>query len=321
MFAFTRFIALAVFSIIAGTASAQEYPNKSILFVVPFGPGQSADVASRIIAQRLSQALGQPIVVENKPGAGGMIAANFVAKARPDGYTLLVGSSATHGMNAALFANLSYDPIKDFVPVAYFGSTSIVLSTAPGFAATSTQELIRLAKEKPGAFHVATANPGASSVLALLQQMASIKLTEVQYKTNASAFVDVIGDRVPLIIDSIAGSLPQINGGRVKPLGLSGSARSRILPNVPTLAEAGMPGFDLSPWNVLFAPRGTPAPVVSRLNAALAKVLVMPEVVELLSKAGYDTSSHRNPAELIEFVGNESRKWGDLVRKAGVVPQ
>lgn len=291
------------------------------MLVVPFGPGQTTDIAARIIAQKLSLALKQPIIVENRPGAGTIIGSDLVAKARPDGYTLLVGSAASHGMVSALYSSVPFDPIKDFVPVAYLGTAQLVLSAIPSFPATSVRELIDLAKAEPGSYNVATASPGGSAVLGYFQHTSGTQFAEVQYKTSGGAFMDVIGSRVPLIIDSLTATLPHINSGKVRALAVSSATRSKLVPRVPTFSEAGLAGFDIGSWNVIFAPKGTPPAIVLRLNEEVAKIMLQPETQAALSKMSYEVGEPKTSSQLVDFVQAENKKWVALIHGAGIKPQ
>lgn len=315
---FTRLTALLAGVTLSGLAQGQAYPTRSITWVVPFAAGQTSDVVSRVVATKLAVALKQPVVVENKPGANGRIAAAAAAKAAPDGYTVVWGSAATHGMNSALYKNLPYDPINDFVPAAYFGAGPHLVMVPAASPITTIRQLIEALKAKPGVHTVATANPGASAILAGFQHTTGTQSVKVPYKTNAAAFTDVIGGRVSFAVDALVGALPYVTSGKVRPLAISSATRSPLLPNVPTLDESGLPGFDMSPWGMLFVPRGTPAAIVARLNSEIEKIMLQTDTREILERSGYNIAKHKSPAELAEFAKSEHKKWTDLVRAAGI---
>lgn len=312
-------IAVGIFcAAFAGLAYCQAYPTKAIRLIVPFGAGQGADVTARIVSTKLSEALKQPIVVDNRPGAAGNIAAELAARAAPDGYTLFQGGSGTNAINAAMFSSLPFDPLQDFVPVSFIGWVPVVLSVNPSFQASTLRDLVELAKAKPRTLNAATSNPGARVTFEVFNASSGAELINVPYKTSGSAFADVIGGQVPIIFDSLTGSLPHIRAGKVRALALSSGVRSEIAPEIPTFAEAGVPGIDLYAWNAFMAPRGTPDAIVTLLNAEIAKVLSDPEARDRLRQAGYDPGKGESPAEVAKFVQSEHRKWGDLIRRVGV---
>lgn len=300
---------------------ADSWPSHEIRLIVPFAPGQAADVGARIIAAKLGAALKQAIVVENRPGAGGNIALGLAARAPADGYTMFVGSSATHGINPAIYPKMSADPMADFVPVVYTGWTPIVLSAAPHFPYASAKELIASADAKAQPYQVAVANPGARVMLQQFNELAGSHWQPVAYNASGTAFGDVVSGRVPLIFDSLPGSLPLVRAGRVRALAITSGERSEMLPDVPTLAESGLAGFDLAPWNVYFVPKGTPPEIVKRLNKEVLAILHNPETKAALRKAGYEPGEPMNVDRLAEFVKAEAVKWGDLARKTGLKAQ
>jgi tripartite-type tricarboxylate transporter receptor subunit TctC len=311
-------IALVVSIMLCGSAAAQTYPSKPIRLVVPFAAGQGADVAARAVAQKLSLQLKQGIAPDNRPGAGGNIGADAVAKAPPDGYTLLVGSNGTHAANAALYPTLPFDPIKDFVPISYIGSVAMVLVATPGFSAATTQEVVAMAKAKPGSLNVAIPSSTSRVVLELFKQTSGAELFPVAYKGAAQALTDLMGGQIQLSIDTLISTAPHIASGKIKALGVSSRARPAALPSTPTFAEAGLKGFDLVAWNVWFAPRGTPPAIVAKLNAEIAAVLKDPEVQQRLRQLGYEPGAGEDPKRVAEFVQAEAQKWGELIRRAGI---
>ena len=302
----------------SGLAAAQPYPAKPIRLIVPFAAGQGADVAARLIAQKLGDEIGQPLVIDNRPGAGGNIGAQAAAKAPPDGYTLLVGSNGTHAANPALYATLPFDPIRDFVPIAFTGSVPMVLLANPGFAAASTADLIRMAKASPGTLNVAIPSSTSRVVFEQFTVLAGVTLFPVNYKSSPTAMTDLIGNQISLSIDTLIASAPQLKAGRLKAIAISSKARSEVLPGVPSFTEAGLAGFDISAWNVWFAPRDTPPEAVRVLNAGISRVLAQPEVRQRLRDLGLEPGGADSPQQVAEFVASELRKWGELIRRAGL---
>jgi len=301
----------------AQQAPAGEYPAKEIRLVVTGTPGQGTDVLSRLIAQRLSERIGQQVFVDNKAGAGGNIGAGFAAKAAPDGYTLLMGTNATHAANSALYAHMPFDPAKDFAPVSLVGLLPMMLSASPGLPIASVKDLIEAGRSRPGSINVAIPSTSARVILQLFNQLGDVKLFPVPYKGSAPAFIDLFSERVQLTIDTVSTSLPQAAAGKIKPLAVTTAKRFEATPDVPTLAESGLAGFDLAPWNALFAPKGTPADIVDFLNAHVVAILAEPDLRRRMVALGIQPASS-TPAELGAFVSAESRKWGELVRQAGI---
>ncbi len=311
-------IALVVSTLLCGSAAAQSYPSKPIRLVVPFAAGQGADIAARAVAQKLSVQLKQGIAPDNRPGAGGNIGAEIVAKAPPDGYTLLVGSNGTHAANAALYPTLPFDPLKDFVPISYIGSVAMVLVATPGFSASTTQDVVAMAKAKPGSINVAIPSSTSRVVLELFKQTSGADLFPVAYKGAAQALTDLMGGQIQLSIDTLISTAPHIASGKIKALGVSSRARPAALPSTPTFAEAGLKEFDLVAWNVWFAPRGTPTAIITKLNAEITAVLKDAETQQRLRQLGYEPGAGEDPKRVAEFVQAEAQKWGELIRRAGI---
>ena len=304
---------------LAGTAgTAEPYPGKPIRLVVPYTPGQGADSAARIVATKLAEQLKQSIVIDNRPGAGGNIGSELVARAPADGYTLLVGSNATHAANSSLYQNLRFDPIADFVPIAYIGSVSMVMLAAPDFPAQSMAELVKLAKSQPNTLNVAIPSSTARVVLELLSVTSGAQFKDIAYKGSAAAVTDLMGGHVQLSIDTAMAATPQVNSGKLKALGVSTAGRTAVLPNVRTFNESGIPGFDLSAWNVWFAPKGTPPEIVDRLNQEIRALLADPEIKAKMRALGYEPAGTESPRMVAEFVRAETKKWGGLVKSAGL---
>ncbi len=317
-----RTLALLVSSLLVAATSAgvsaQTWPSKPIRLVVPFAAGQGADSASRTVAQKLSEKLGQSIVIDNRPGAGGNVGSEVVAKAPGDGYTLLVGSNGTHAANAALYASLPFDPIQDFVGLSYIGSVAMVMLTAPGHPARNLQDLVKLARSAPATVSIAIPSSTSRVVFELLTRSSGAKFNPVAYKASSAAMTDLIGGHIPFSIDTVIAAGPQVKSGKLRALGVSTAARSQALPDVPTFAEAGFAGFDLAAWNVWFAPRGTPAAVVERLNHALRETLADDQVKSRLRSLGYEPGGSQDAAAVAAFVRAEASKWGELIRAAGI---
>jgi tripartite-type tricarboxylate transporter receptor subunit TctC len=313
------FVALLAAGLTLSTAAfAQEYPTKSIRIVVPFPPGGFSDVFSRIIGAKMHESWGQQVVVDNRPGAGGNIGADIVAKSPPDGYTLVMGTIGTHAINATLFSRLPYDPIRDFAPVAFVVGADGLLVVHPSLPVKSTKELIALARNKPGALTYASAGAGTTSHLAgeLFKSMTKADITHVPYKGNVPAITDLLSGQTTMLFATLPTVLPQVQANRLRPLAVLGSTRSAALPAMPTLAEAGLKGFEVSNWTGVFAPAGTPAAVVTKLNAEIVRVMRLPEVQERLPKQGL-TFTPGSPQQFAAFVKSEKDKWGALVRAIG----
>jgi tripartite-type tricarboxylate transporter receptor subunit TctC len=305
--------------LLAGSTAAQDYPSRPIRLIVPSTPGGSVDMLARTIGPRLNERWGQQVVIDNRSGAGGVIAAELTAKAPPDGYTLIMATIASMATNVSLSRNLPYDPVRDFVPITLVASQQLVLLANPGFAAKSVPELIQLAKAKPGQIAFATAGNGTGGHLTgeLLKLLAGIDLLHVPYKGSAPALVDVISGQVPLTFISVITGLPQIKSGRVRALAVSGTRRSPALPEVPTMLEAGVRGFESSTWYGVLAPKATPRGVVMKLNGEIVAILRLPEVKDRLLAEGAEPVGN-SPEQFGEFIKSEIAKWGKVIRAAGL---
>ncbi|MGB3070440.1 MAG: tripartite tricarboxylate transporter substrate binding protein [Ottowia sp.] len=310
-------LAAAAFTLYSA-AMAQTYPAKPIRLIVPFAAGQGADAAARIVAQKLSENVGQPLVIDNRPGAGGIIGTEAVAKAAPDGYTLLVGSNGTHAANSALYARLPYKAQEDFVPIAYIGSVAMALISSPAYSGKTPQEVISAAKAQPGALSVALPSSTSRVVLEMLTKASGAAFNPVLYKASSTATTDVMGGHVPLAIDTVIAAAPQIASGKLRGIAVTSKQRTAILPQVPSFAESGLPAIDIAAWNAWLAPHGTPPAVVAKLNSELGKVLSDADVQGKLRALGYEPDGKMGPAQVREFVRSEERKWGDLIRAGGI---
>lgn len=320
MFVIMRFAAAAVLAaaVAVSTAAAQEYPSRLVHVIAPYGPGGPSDVFARIVAQKLSDNLKQSFVVENRPGASTMIGTEMVAKAPPDGYTLLI-ISQTHATNESLVANKQFSLLRDFVPVAPIYSGDFVMVVAKSVPAKTVGEFIALAKAKPGAMNYASSGTGSSYhlVAELFKTMTGTDIVHVPYKGSSGARNDILGGQVQMMFDTIATMSPNVEAGLVRALGTTGAQRSPILPEVPTIAEAGVPGFQASGWVGIVAPAGTPRPIVERLNAEVRKILDTPETREAWGKQGADPMV-MTADEFGAFIKAEIDKWAKVAQTAGV---
>ncbi|MFA1683039.1 tripartite tricarboxylate transporter substrate binding protein [Achromobacter dolens] len=310
--------ALAALSLVAAAASAaQDWPTKPITLVVPYPPGGPTDIVARVVAQGLGDELKQTIIVDNRSGAGGNIGADMVAKAAPDGYTLLLATTA-HAINMSLFKNLNYDTRKSFAPVSLLTSGPLVIVTRPDLPASNVRELIALAKSTPGKLTFASSGNGQSTHLAaeLFGAMAGVRMVHVPYRGSAPALTDVMGGQADIMFDTMLSSMPYVNGGKLKALAVTGAARSPAAPNVPTVAEAGLPGYEATAWNGLLAPAGTPASVVDRLNGALQKVLGRADIQQKFAAQGF-APAWKTPADTARFLDVEVDKWAGVVKTSG----
>ncbi len=315
-----RIMAVLGLALGAVSAHAQNYPSKPITLIVPFGPGSGTDLISRIIAQQLSNALNQSVIVENKAGANGTIAANFVARAEPDGYTLFMSTNTPHSAAPFLMKTISYDPAKDFVSLSRVGSFTQLLLVHPDVPAKSVQELIAHAKANPGKLSFASGN--ASSVLAgeTLKRWAGLDMVHVPYKSAPPAVQDVLGGRVSMLFTDMATGWPMHQTGKLRGLATTRLKRSALVPELPTLDESGVTGFDMDSWAGLFAPARTPRPIVDRLGAALRKIIDDPEVKSKIAATGFEAFSS-SPEELDTFVKEQLVKWSRMIKEAGIEPQ
>jgi tripartite-type tricarboxylate transporter receptor subunit TctC len=302
----------------AGPVSAQPFPSKPIRIIAPVPPGGGVDILSRTIGQRMGELLGQPVVVENKPGGNGNIGFDFTAKAAPDGYTLVMAYSAV-ATNVSLHDKLPYDPDKDFAPVVFVGYIPLILVTSPESGITSVKDLIEKAKAKPGAIQYAHGGTGAGAHLSgeLFRNLTGAQIDPVGYKGNAPALTDVIAGHVPIMWDTINTSLPQIKAGKLRALATTGRQRSPLAPDVPTMIEAGVPDFEISAWYMILAPKKTPADVVQKLNAAVNQAIKDPEVAGKLVPQGVDFVGG-TPAQAEAFMSSEIARWGKLIKANGI---
>lgn len=310
--------ALALAMALPSLAQAQNYPNRPIRMVLPFSPGGAADTPGRMLMHKLSQVLGQQVFVDNRPGAGGTIGAEAVAKAAPDGYTLMTISN-THVISANLYKKLSYDAVADFTPVLQFGDAPNVLVVHPSLPVKSVQELIALAKAKPGSINYVSSGNGSSQHLfaALFTSLAGINMFHIPYKGSAQATTDLLGGEVKVGFPGIAGMMQYIKDGRLRPLAVTGAKRSPELPDVPTIAEAGVKGYEASLWLGILGPAGMPRDVVAKLNTSIAGILKQPEMQKSLSAIGTEIV-YRQPDEFGKFLRAENQKWAHVIKEIGL---
>ena len=304
----------------ATAAFAQPYPSRPITIVVPFAAGSGTDSITRIIGQHLSVALGQSVVVENKVGASGVLAATYVARAAPDGYTLLMATNSTHSANPYLFKNLSYDPVKDFAPVARAGSYVFMLVVNKDIPAKTLPELVAYAKANPGKLTYASGNTTGIVAGETLKSKAGIDILHVPYKSTPPAINDVLGGRVSMMFIDLAPALEHVRAGNFRALAVTTRERSALLPDLPSLAEAGIPGYDVTSYAALFAPAGTPKEIVDRLNAEVQKIIANPEAKARIAITGFDAFSGP-PETLAAFIQSELVNWGKLIKDAGIEAQ
>jgi tripartite-type tricarboxylate transporter receptor subunit TctC len=298
---------------------AQSWPTKPIHVVVSSGAGGTADILARLIGERLAPALGQPVIIENRPGAGGHLGAGLVARAEPDGYTLLMSGSPTHSVGPHLFKRLTYEPMRDVPPVAMVAIAPNLLVVNSSLPVRSLNDLVQLAREKPGQLTYSSAGNGTSGHLAaeLLKDMARIDMRHVPYKSGPEAVTGVLSGDVDFIFFTVPAVLPQVEAGKLRALAITSAARSRFVPNVPTVAEAGFSGFEVLAWYALFAPRQTPKPIVAKLSAEIEKIVDLPDIRDKMVQLGAEPR-YMNPEQLTSFVSVESPKWGQLIRESGV---
>jgi len=314
------FIASAA-ALAAGTGAARAaWPERPVTMVVPFAAGSGTDTVARIVGERLAARLGQGVVVENRAGANGSVAATYVARANPDGYTLFMTTNTSHSANPSLMKNLTYDPVADFAPVARMGNLPFLLVTDPKLPVNSVAELVAYAKANPGKLTYASGNSTGIVAGATLAKRAGIDILHVPYRSTPPAITDIIGSRISMMFVDITAALSQINAGALKALAVTTAERSKLLPNLPSMQEAGVPEFDITSWNGVFAPARTPADVVARLNKELSAIATDPALVKRFAEIGFDAFP-QTPDELGAFVRAQLANWSRMIREAGIEPQ
>jgi tripartite-type tricarboxylate transporter receptor subunit TctC len=317
LFRWLRTVFYFLLAVSAAGAFAQAYPAKPIRFVVPWAPGGSTDVLARIIAQKLNESWGQPVLVENRPGASGNLGSDVVAKAPPDGYTILVGSMSTHAMNGALYAKMPFKPVDDFAPVAILAYVTNVLVAHPSVKANSVAELIAFARANPGKLNYASAGSGSTNHLsaALFEKMAGISMTHVPYKGGAPAVVDLVGGQVDVFFTGSTNVLGHVKSGKLKLLGVTESNRAKVLPDLPTVGET-LPGYEMAVWYGMFAPAGTAPEVVAKLNAEVNRIMQLPDVTARLAPLGAEVVTH-GVTEFGRILRADEQKWTRIIREVG----
>ena len=319
----SSFLRHAVVALFAATATAaahaQSWPEKPLRFIVPFPPGGSTDVVARALAEKLRDRLGQPVVVENRAGAGGTIGSDIAAKAAPDGYTLLIGTSSTHAIAPGVFSNPPYDPVRDFAPVTLVGAATVMVVTHPSVPAKSVADLIALAKADPKRLTFASSGTGGVSHLIgeYFKSRAGIEMLHVPYKGDTPMITDLIGGQVSLAFGTAVAFLPHVQKGALKALAVTSAKPSPIAPDLPTVADSGLPGFEALQWFGILMPAKTPPAIVERMNRELAAILAMPDVRERFTSMGIEVSGG-SPASFADFMASEAQKWQKIAKDAGV---
>jgi tripartite-type tricarboxylate transporter receptor subunit TctC len=298
------------------------WPSKPVAYVVPFTPGGSTDVIGRTLCEKLQTALGQPFVVDNRPGAAGAVGAAYVAKAKADGYTLFGGTISTHAINASLYKNLPYDPVKDFEPVTLTAMLPNVLIVSPSLGVNTVQELIALLKKDASKRTFASSGAGTSTHLAgeMFADLIGVQLTHVPYKGTPPAMTDVAAGLVPFMFDQMTAALPLVQAGKLKVIAVTTGKRMPTQPQLPTMIESGVPGFEMASWQAVYAPKGTPKPIIQKLNAEIKKILAMPDVKDKLSGHLGMEIVGSTPEELAAHMAREIPRWAELVKKSGATP-
>jgi tripartite-type tricarboxylate transporter receptor subunit TctC len=307
-----------VFASLCGAAWAQQWPQKPVRLVVPFPPGGSTDVLGRIIATKLTEALGQQVIVDNRGGAGGVIGTDMVVKSPADGHTLLFSASAPIAINVTLMKNVPYDPLRDLTPVIRVASVPLVLVVHPSVPARSVKELIALLRQRPNDFTYASASTGTPQHLSaeLFKMLANVKMTHIPYKGSGPAMTDVIGGQVPITFEVFITALSYVKAGRLRALAQTGATRSTHLPDVPTVAETGIPGYESSGWYGVLAPAGTPAAVVGRLHTDIARLMAGADMKQRMVELGADPAAD-TPEQFARFIREETVKWAKVIRESG----
>ena len=308
----------AVLCIDVGTALAQSYPSKPIRLIVPWTAGGATDIFARIIGQKLTEGWGQQVVVDNRPGASGIIGFEIAARAVPDGYTILLAAQP-FTVNTSLFSKLPYDVVKDFAPVTLMAYTTNILVVHPAVPAESVSELITLAKSKPGQLNFASMGSATTGHLLgeMFKIMAGVDMVHIPYKGSAPAMTDLLGGRVSLMFDTVPSAMPHVKAGKLRALAVTSAKRSPLVPDLPTVAESGLPGFESAPWYGAVVPAGTPKEIITKLYTEIVKILNMPDVKDRLSNYGY-TIIGSTPEQFADFIKTDMAKWAKVIKDAGI---
>lgn len=314
-------LAASIFLALGSTAFAQgNYPNKPITLVVPFAAGSATDQLARALGMSITEQTKQPVVVENRAGASGMIAAQAAARATPDGYTVLITTNTTHAANEHLYKSLSYKPVEDFAPISGLGKGGQVLVVPENAPYKTVEELLAFAKANPEKLSFGSGSSSSRIAGELLKQLAGVDILHVPYKSNPLAITDLLGGQIDLMITDVSTGVPQIKSGKLRALGYSSKNRSALLPDVPTIAEAGVPGYDMGYWFAAYAPAGTPEPVVTQLNGLLANAVQSSATQAFFDQSGSEAWTS-TPQELAAFQKEETQKWGEIIQAAGITPE
>lgn len=308
-------LAIAVFP--ASAIAVENYPEKPVKIVVPYQPGQGTDIATRFFAEHLTEAFGQTFYVENRGGAGGNIGTHIVSRAAPDGYTLVMGTNATHALNAFMYSSPGFDPRNDFDPVSLVGTFPMVLLTTPDSPFNSVQDIIETANESSNQADIGMPSTTARLVYELLKDQTGAPLFGVPYKGSSMSITNLVGGDIPISIDTIMAAQAQLSAKRIRPIAVTSLEETNLLPGVPTVASQGLDGFEVIAWNAIFAPKGTPKPIIEKLNQSLDEFLSRPETKERLLALGYDAGGG-SPERLANLVNSESAKWEPIIRRANI---
>ena len=300
---------------------AQSYPTKTVRVIVGFAPGGSTDVTARIVAQKMSEAWRQQVIVDNRPGAGGNIGAELVAKAPPDGYTLLLATTGVMAINQKLYRSMPYDAVRDFAPITQIGSLPLILIVHPSLPARSVKELIALAKARPGQLSYASSGVGGATHMTaeIFRMMTGIDIVHIPYKGSGQAMADLVGGQVPIAFDQISSSLPNVEAGKLRALAVTSAKRFASVPKLPTMSEAGVPGYDAVSWNGLAAPAGTPREVLVRVQTEVARIVQLPDIRDRFFKDGIEAVAS-TPEQFAAHIRSERTKWEKVVAAAGITP-
>lgn len=311
-------ITTLAFSVMAFNVNATtNYPEKPVKIVVPYQPGQGTDIATRLFADHLSQALGQPFYVENRGGAGGNIGTQIVARAEPDGYTLVMGTNATHALNAFMYSSPGFDPRNDFEPVSLVGTFPMVLLTTPDSKFNTVTDIVNTANTTVNDADIGMPSTTARLVYELLKDRTGAPLFGIPYKGSSMSLTNLVGGEIPISIDTVTAAQPQLSAERLRPIAVTSLEETNLLPGVPTVASQGLDGFEVIAWNAIFAPKGTPKPIIDKLNRTLDEFLKQPETIERLLALGYDAGGG-TPDRLADLVNTESQKWEPIIKQANI---
>lgn len=313
-------LAFAAAALSALAVQAQTYPTQAVTLVVPFAAGSGTDAVARTVAHKLGERLKQPVVIDNKPGANAQVAAQFVAKAKADGYTLFMTTNTSHSANPALYKDLRYDPVKDFTPVARVGELPFALAVHPSVPARSLQELIDYSKANPGKLSYATPNSTSLVAMETIKRIAGIDIAQIPYKSSPQAMTDLVGGQVQVYVADLGSGMAMLKSDKIRTLGITTARESKILPGVPPVG-ATVKGFDLTSWNGIFGPAGMPKDIVDKLNAELQVVLAEKDTQDKLGQLGFEVWPSKTPEEFAQYVRDQLAHWGTLIRQAGVRPE